>query len=74
MCDGCLAVSLLDVCREQGFAATVIELCDDSANNSGSSQRGEYDLQGVAHEIFVVSLIGKDGFAKSYYITFIRVD
>lgn len=64
--------SLLDVCREQGFAATIIELCDDSANNMGTSQEGEYDLQGAPHSIHVVSLIGKDGFAKSFYVTFLK--
>jgi hypothetical protein len=67
-------MSLLDVSREQGFAATVIELCDNSANNMGSNQQGEYDLQGIAHTIHVSCLLGKDGFAKSYYITFVRAD
>ena len=66
--------SLLDVCREQGLAATIIELCDDSANNMGSSQQGEYDMQGIPHSIHVVCLIGKDGFAKSFYVTFLRMD
>jgi PAS domain-containing protein len=66
--------NLLDVSREQGFAATLIELCDNSANNLGSHQEGEYDLQGVAHTLNVVSLIGKDGFAKAFYITLVRSD
>lgn len=66
--------SLLDVCREQGFAATVIELCDNSANNMGTNQRGEYDLQGIEHAINVTCLLGKDGFAKSFYVTFVRSD
>jgi pSer/pThr/pTyr-binding forkhead associated (FHA) protein len=67
-------MSLLDVSREQGFAATVIELCDNSANNLGTNQQGEYELQGIPYTIHVSSLIGKDGFAKSYYITFVRID
>lgn len=67
-------MSLLDVSREQGFAATVIELCDNSANNLGTNQQGEYDLQGIPHTIHVSCLLGKDGFAKSYYVTFVRVD
>lgn len=67
-------MSLLDVSREQGFAATVIELCDNSANNMGTNQQGEYDLQGIPHTIHVSSLIGKDGFAKAFYITFVKVD
>lgn len=67
-------MSLLDVSREQGFAATVIELCDNSANNMGTNQQGEYDLGGVPHTIHVSSLIGKDSFAKAFYITFVRID
>ena len=67
-------MSLLDVSREQGFAATVIELCDNSANNLGTNQQGEYDLQGIPHTIHASCLLGKDGFAKSFYITFVRID
>lgn len=67
-------MSLLDVSREQGFAATVIELCDNSANNMGSNQQGEYDLQGIGHTIHVSCLLGRDGFAKAFYVTFVRVD
>lgn len=67
-------MSLLDVSREQGFAATVIELCDNSANNLGTNQQGEYDLQGIPHTIHVSCLLGRDGFAKSFYITFVRID
>ncbi len=67
-------MSLLDVSREQGFAATVIELCDNSANNLGTNQQGEYELGGVAHTVHVSSLIGKDNFAKSFYITFVRIE
>ena len=67
-------MSLLDVSREKGFAATVIELCDNSANNSGTNQSGEYELGGVPYEVHVVSLLGKDGFAKAFYVTFLRAD
>ena len=67
-------MSLLDVSREQGFAATLIELCDASANNMGTNQQGEYDLGGVPHTVHVSSLMGKDNFAKSFYITFVRID
>lgn len=65
-------MGLLDVSREQGFAATVIELCDNSANNSGTNQQGTYELGGVNHVIHVSTLMGKDGFAKAYYLTFVR--
>ncbi len=67
-------MSLLDVAREKGFAATIIELCDASADNGGTSQKGEYEISGHFYNIFVTSLIGKDNFAKAFYITLIKED
>jgi hypothetical protein len=67
---GSEGMSLLDIAREQGFAATVIELCDNCANNAGGHQKGAYELQGHEHAINVVSLLGRDNFAKGFYITF----
>ena len=67
-------LSLLDVTREKGFAATIIELADHSANNLGSFQQGEYEVGGSLHEVNVTSLMGKDGFAKAFYVTLIKVD
>ncbi len=64
-------MNILDITKERGFAATLIELCDNSANNAGTSQQGHYELQGKQYEIFVTSLLGKDGFAKGFYITFV---
>lgn len=64
--------SLLDVAREKGFAATVIELCDQSADNGGTSQQGVYELGGFDHTVYVASLLGKDNFAKAFYITFVK--
>ena len=69
---GSEGMSLLDVAREQGLAATVIELCDSSADNSGTSQTGAYELQGNDYSIFVNSLMGKDGFAKCFYVSFVK--
>ena len=69
---GSEGMSLLDVAREQGLAATIIELCDNSAGNEGTSQTGAYELQGNDYSIFVNSLIGKDGFAKCFYVSFVR--
>lgn len=69
-----VGMSLLDVAREQGFAATVIELCDNSANNNGTHQQGEYELGGNPHSVNVVCLLGKDGFAKSFLITLNKVE
>lgn len=63
--------SLLDTAKDQGFAATVIELCDNSASNEGTNQSEIYELTGKNYIIHVSSLIGKDGFAKAFYITFV---
>lgn len=66
--------SILDTARDQGFAATVIDLCDQSANNDGTSQRENYEIGGKQMFVNVVALIGKDKFAKGFYITFVRND
>ena len=63
--------SILEVAREKGLAATIVELCDDSANNNGKNMQGEYEMGGNNYNINVSSLMGKDGFAKAYYITFL---
>lgn len=64
-------MNILDITKERGFAATLIELCDNSANNSGTAQSGNYELQGKAYIIWVNSMMGKDGFAKGFYISFV---
>lgn len=66
--------SILDTARDQGFAATVIDLCDQSANNGGSNQKEIYEIAGKQMAINVTALIGKDRFAKGFYITFVRTD
>lgn len=64
--------SILDVARDQGFAATVIDLCDRSASNDGANQKEVYDIGGKEIEINVATIIGKDKFAKGFYVTFVR--
>jgi pSer/pThr/pTyr-binding forkhead associated (FHA) protein len=64
-------MNILDITKERGFAATLIEMCDNSANNMGTSQNGHYELQGKQYKIYVNSLIGKDGFAKAFYVAFV---
>jgi PAS domain-containing protein len=64
--------NFVDTARDQGLAATVIDLCDRSANNEGSHQKESYEIGGKDIEINVTSLIGKDKFAKGFYITFVR--
>ena len=64
--------SIMDVAREKGFAATIMELCDASANSSGQSQEGRYELSGHEYKIYSVGLMGKDEFAKAFYLTFVK--
>jgi nitrogen fixation/metabolism regulation signal transduction histidine kinase len=64
--------SLLDTARDQGFAATVIDLCDRSANNDGCHQKENYEIGGKDFAVNVSGLIGKDKFAKGFYITFVK--
>ena len=66
--------SILDTARDQGFAATVIDLCDQSANNEGCNQKEVYEIGGKQFSININALIGKDKFAKGFYITFVRND
>jgi len=66
--------SLLDTAKDQGFAATVIDLCDQSANNDGSNQSEHYEIGGKDMSINVAALIGRDRFAKAFYITFVNND
>lgn len=64
--------SLLDTARDQGFAATVIDLCDRSANNEGCNQKEGYQIGGKDMTVNVSALIGKDKFAKGFYVTFVK--
>jgi hypothetical protein len=66
--------SILDTARDQGFAATIIDLCDQSANNEGCNQKESYEIGGKPMTVNVNALIGKDKFAKGFYITFVRND
>ena len=63
---------LLECAREKGFAATVIELCDNSANNRGYLEQAEYELGGAPHSVNVTALIGRDNFAKGFFVTFVK--
>jgi len=66
--------SLLDTARDQGMAATIIDLCDQSANSDGLSHKETYEIGGKNMDINVVAMIGRDRFAKGFYITFVRND
>ncbi len=64
--------SLLDAARDQGMAATLIDLCDQSASNEGVHQRESYEIGGKDIAINVAAIMGKDKFAKAFYVTFVR--
>jgi PAS domain-containing protein len=66
--------SILDTARDQGLAATIIDLCDRSANNEGCNQKEIYEIGGKSINVNVTALVGKDKFAKGFYITFVRDD
>lgn len=66
--------TLDEVLREQGLAAVISSLCDRSANNDGTSQDEIYEIGGTEYNVYVNSLIGKDTFAKGFYISFQKED
>ena len=66
--------SLLDSLKDQGLAATIIELCDNSANSEGLDQTEVYEISGREYDVHVTSLIGKDSFAKAFYVSFVEAD
>lgn len=64
--------SVLDSLKDAGLAATIIGLCDNSASNDGCHQQEKYEINGKEVTVNVVSLIGKDKFAKGFYVTFVE--
>lgn len=65
-------VSIGETALDRGLAANLIELCDNSANNEGRNEKISYEVKGTETEINVTSLIGRDKFAKGFYITFVQ--
>lgn len=65
-------MNIIDITREKGFAGRILELCDMSASHAGTNQNQDYELSGKNYSVHVASLIGKDSFAKAFYITFVR--
>ena len=64
-------VALENVSRDQDIAATILSLCDRSSSLDGVSQTESYELNGSDYNICINSLIGKDNFAKGFYISFV---
>jgi hypothetical protein len=64
--------SVMESLKEQGLAVTIIELCDNSANNDGCNYSENYEINGKEISVNVASLIGKDKFAKAFYVTFVQ--
>lgn len=65
-------VSIGETTLDRGLAANLIELCDNSANNEGRNEKTNYEVKGRETEINVTSLIGRDKFAKGFYVTFVQ--
>lgn len=66
--------SVVESSSDQGLAANIIDVCDRSANNEGYNEKTLYDFRGKEIEINATSLIGRDNFAKGFYLTFNRMD
>ncbi len=62
--------SLLDVMRDQGLAAQILQLCEESANDGGQVKEAEYEIKGDKVKISIMSMIGKDKEAKCYLASF----
>lgn len=65
---------ILGQARDNGLAATIIDLCDRSASNDGCNQNEIYEISGKQISINAIALMGKDNFSKGYYLTFVRTD
>lgn len=65
--------SMLDVMRDQGLAAQILQLCEDSFLDVGQAKDAEYEIKGSKVKIAVMAMIGKDKEAKGYLATFKRV-
>lgn len=61
--------SLLEVLRDQGVAAQILYLCEESANNNGQPKSADYEIKGEKVHIGSVALLGKDREPKAYIIT-----
>lgn len=65
-------LDILDVAREKGFAATIIELCDKTSGENGASVTSTYELSGKEYNIHAISLLGRNNFARAFYLTFLK--
>lgn len=62
--------SLIDVMRDQGLAAEILQLCDESSQEAGQTKEKEYEIKGDKVKISLMAMMGKDKEAKCYLITF----
>ncbi len=65
--------SLLDIMRDQGLAAQILQLCEDSFFDAGQVKDAEYEIKGIKVKILAMTMIGKDKEAKGYLITFKKI-
>ena len=54
-----------------GLAAEIVDLCEKSSSNNGTNQSVDYEIGGNNYMIHVNALIGKDTYAKAFYISFV---
>ena len=63
---------ILDVARDQGFAATIIDICDETVNSQGEVAKQEWELRGENYSVCAITLFGRDSFSKGFFITFVK--
>ena len=64
--------NIMDMIRDQGLSATMIDLCDKSANDEGRNYSEFYEVGGRDYNVNVCGLVGKDSFAKGFFVTFVE--
>lgn len=64
--------TISDTALDRGLVANLIELCDKCANNQGYNEKINFEVKGRETEINVNALVGRDKFAKGFYITFVQ--
>lgn len=64
--------SLLDIIRDQGLAAQILQLCEESTVNMGQSKSSDYEIKGEKIKISVISMLGKDKEGKGHLVTFVN--
>jgi transcriptional regulator with PAS, ATPase and Fis domain len=62
--------SLFDNLRDQGLAATIMELLQKTESSMGRAAQDSYEIGGKSTEISTVASLGKDGTGRGFLVTF----